>query len=251
MSDLKGQRVVVTRAARQSKEFAAILNELGAEVLFVPVIGIAPPLDSEPLRNAALALDSYDWVVFTSANAVDSLVAVLPDVSKRIRASIAAIGSATAKRAKECGLLVRLIPEVALSEGLVEAISEGDLTGKRILMPSAAVTRDVVATELRRRGAQVDVVETYRNVLPPEAASAAEQVFSDPFPNWVTFASPSAVNNLVELVGVSSLSRCRLASIGPVTSEALRAQGLRITIEASPHNTLAMANAMASCNQTS
>jgi uroporphyrinogen-III synthase len=105
----------------------------------------------------------------------------------------------------------------------------------RILIPSAAVTRDVVARELRKRGAQVDVVEAYRNMLPPEAGGQAAAIFREPYPDWVTFASSSAVENLVQLIGTERLNRIKIATIGPITSHTVRQHGLTVTAEAKVH----------------
>jgi uroporphyrinogen III methyltransferase/synthase len=124
-----------------------------------------------------------------------------------------------------------MMPEKYVAESLVDAMTGEDLNGKRVLIPSAAVTRDVIPKELRQRGALVEVVEAYRNVIAVEAAEA-KKVFQEPYPDWVTFASSSAVDRLVDLIGTEPLHRGKIASIGPVTSEAVHRHGLTITAEA-------------------
>lgn len=244
MHPLAGVRIVVTRAAHQAEELAAPLRELGAEVILVPVIGIAPPANLEPLRAAAHRVDQYDWIFFTSANAVRAFVAELPQSPANCKASIATVGPATRDVAEEYGFRVALLPERYVAESLVQAFAHKDLNGCRILIPSAAVTRDVVSAELRKHGAHVDVVEAYRNVIPPEAAKHAKQIFREPYPDWVTFASSSAVDNLVRLVGVASLHSAKIATIGPVTSETVRTHGLRVVVEADPHTIWGLVNAI-------
>jgi uroporphyrinogen-III synthase len=183
MPPLSGLRIVVTRAAHQAEELAKPLREQGATSILLPLIGIAPPADPEPLHQALAQLESYDWIIFTSTNAVRALT------SKRTHARVATVGAATREFAEQLGWKVEITPDNYVAESLVEAVGAHEIKGKRILIPSAAVTRDVVRTALAEHGALVDVVEAYRNVIPPEAASQTKQVFQLPFPHWITFAS--------------------------------------------------------------
>jgi uroporphyrinogen III methyltransferase/synthase len=127
---------------------------------------------------------------------------------------------------------------------LVAAFGTESLENRRILIPSAAVTRDVVPRELRRRGAAVDVVEAYRNVIPAAAPALAKAIFHEPFPSWVTFASSSAVEHLLTLRGVEILQQIRVASIGPVTSETVRKHGLSVAAEAREQTTAGLVEAI-------
>lgn len=234
MKPLTGLRVVVTRAAHQAEQLAAPLRNKGAEVILLPVIGISPPADPEPLRRAALS-ESYDWIVFTSANAVDAFASELRKDGRKCKSRVTTIGSGTREAAEANGFYVEIVPEKYVAESLVDAFAAQTLEGSRILIPSAAVTRDIVAPALRRRGAHVDVVEAYRNIVPPPAAEQAREVFRNPYPDWVTFASSSAVANLVDIVGADVLNKSKIASIGPVTSETARNLALEVAAEAQPH----------------
>jgi uroporphyrinogen-III synthase len=235
MKPLDGLRVVVTRAAHQAEDLARPLRENGAEVILLPVIGIAPPVNPEPLHAAARS-DAYQWIIFTSTNGVSAFARELRRARRGCKARIAAIGSATREAAEANGFRVQLVPERYVAESLIEAFAAEDLTGCHILIPSAAVTREVVAPALRERGARVDVVEAYRNILPPQTREQALAIFQRPYPDWVTFASYSAVRNLINLVGTGVLKESKLATIGPVTSEAVRSFGLAIAVEASVQN---------------
>ncbi len=226
----------MTRAAHQTEELARPLRERGADVILVPVIGIAPPVSPEPLREGAKRVDEYDWIVFTSANAVHAFAAELPHSPARCKARVAAVGSATRNAAEQRGFSVTVVPERYVAESLVEALAVQNLNGCRILIPCAAVTRDVVAVELCKRGAQVNVVEAYRNVVPLEAGEQASAVFREPYPDWVTFASSSAVDNLVQLIGPEPLRRVKIATIGPITSDSVRKHGLIVAAEANVHS---------------
>lgn len=244
MSSLQGLRIVVTRAIHQAGELAAPLRALGAEVILLPLIGIGPPLDPEPVRRAVERIDEYDWIIFTSANAVAAFASELNGSPANLRARIGTVGAGTRKAAEQRGFVVSVTPDEYVAESLVAALSTEDMIGHRILIPSAAVTRDVVPRELGMRGAKVDAVEVYRNVVPTEAAEKAALVFREPFPDWVTFASSSAVDNLVRLIGVEPLCRTKIASIGPITSDTVRKHGLTVAAEAKQHSVEGMIAAM-------
>jgi uroporphyrinogen-III synthase len=145
---------------------------------------------------------------------------------------VAVVGTATQSAAEAAGFIVSLAPKTFDAESLAVEFATMDLAGKRILMPAAAMARDALPVELRKRGADVQVVEAYRNTLPAAANSRAEQVFGEPLPDWVLFASPSAVEHLANLVELNKLRRILTGSIGPVTSQAIREIGFDVTVEA-------------------
>jgi uroporphyrinogen III methyltransferase / synthase len=231
-------RIVVTRAALQAEELAKPLRERGATPILLPVIGIAPPADPSALSNAISQIDSYDWIVFSSVNGVRALG------KHHCRARIAAVGAATREFAEQQGFAVSVTPKTYVAEALVESLGTENLRGRRILIPCAAVTRDVVREELVRRGALVDMVEAYRNVMPPEAGQRASEIFRPPFPDWVTFASSSAVDNLISLVLPDTLRRSKIASIGPVTSKTIRRHSLSVAGEAAIHTIAGLVDAI-------
>lgn len=243
---LAGQKIVVTRAARQSGELAGRLQELGAEVVELPVIDIAPPLNEAPLLSALAALDSYDWLIFTSVNGVESFFRVLPAGTK-IRADVCAIGPATRAAVENRGVRVTLLPSEYVAESVVAAFAGTGVAGKRVLLPRAAVARDVIPEELGKLGASVDVVEAYRNVVPEGLAAQAKVVFGGASkPDWVTLTSSSTVKNLVAAAGAELLQQVKFASIGPVTSGAARMHGLTVTVEASPYTIEGLVDAIRS-----
>jgi uroporphyrinogen III methyltransferase / synthase len=244
MHSLEGLRVVVTRAAHQAEELAAPLRALKAEVIVLPIIGIAPPLDPQPMRQAAAHLNEYDWIIFTSANAVHAFTAQLPESPGNLKARIATVGPSTRESAEQLGFRVSVTPSKYVAESLIEALSGEDLNHRKVLIPSAAVTRDLVPDTLRKRGAQVEVVEAYRNVIPPEAADTAAAVFREPYPDWVLFASSSAVDNLVKLIGAERLRRTKIATIGPITSKTVLDHALIVTSQAEVHTAEGLIDAL-------
>jgi uroporphyrinogen III methyltransferase/synthase len=236
MSALFGKRIVVTRAARQAERLAAPLRQSGADVIVLPVIGILPPVDTRPLKAAASQLSQYDWVVFSSANAVEALAEELGPNAWPSRTRIAAVGEVTRQAAEELGWHVDIVPGKFMAEALVESLPEETLRGRRVLLPVSAIARPVIPQALMDIGAEVDVVQAYRNVLPEGAESRARETFSTkPLPDWVTFTSPSAVDNLVKLVGVDALRGVKIASIGPITSASVLGHGLQVHAQPAEH----------------
>jgi uroporphyrinogen III methyltransferase / synthase len=233
---LFGRKIVVTRASDQAAELSDRLRALGADAIELPAIALEPPADPAPLDRAIDNLTHYDWLIFTSANGVRFFLDRLdqsPHDLRSLKARICAIGPATRKAVEELHLKVDRMPEEYVAESLIQAFASDDLAGKRILLPRAAVARDVIPVELEKLGAQVDVVEAYRNIVPPNATARAHEIFSDEKkPDWITFTSSSTVKNLLAIAGREALSGVRIASIGPVTSATLCAHGLTVDAEA-------------------
>jgi uroporphyrinogen III methyltransferase/synthase len=233
---LFGTKIVITRSAEQAGELSERLRALGTDAIELPVISLLPPLDPEPLDRAIESLATYDWLIFTSVNGVRFFMHRLdqsPHDLRSLKARICAIGPATRKAIEELHLKVDLMPEEYVAEGLVKAFADADLTGKKVLLPRAAVARDVIPQELTRIGAKVDVVEAYRNVVPPNAADRAREIFgASKKPDWITFTSSSTVKNLLAITGREAIEGVRIASIGPVTSATLCAHGIKVDAEA-------------------
>jgi uroporphyrinogen III methyltransferase/synthase len=234
---LFGQRIVITRDRTQASQLADKLYALGADVIELPVIEIRPPLDPEPLNQALAHLGEYDWLIFTSANGVKYFLERL-DASaydlRQLRARIAAIGPATRAAIEALHLKVDRMPKEYVAEGVLEAFAGEDLNGKRILLPRAAIARDTIPVELAKRGATIDVVETYRTVVPESATGRAAAVFAGK-PDWITFTSSSTVKNLLAVAGHEKIAGVRIASIGPVTTETASRHGLNVTVQAEPY----------------
>jgi uroporphyrinogen III methyltransferase/synthase len=232
---LFGQRIVVTRARRQAEALSAKLRALGAEVIELPTIEIHPALEYEPLDRAIANLGSYHWMIFTSVNGVRFFLERLdrsPVDLRALRARICAIGPATRAAIEALHLKVDVMGQEYVAEGLLEALAPHDLQGRRILLPRAAVARDLVPVELARRGALVDVVEAYRTAAPEGAADAAAEIFgAADRPHWITFSSSSTVQNFVAVAGTAALADVRVASIGPVTSATARGLGIQVAVE--------------------
>ncbi len=233
---LFGSRIVVTRAREQAGKLGAGLRALGADVIELPTIEIVPAPDYGPLDRAIADLAGYDWLIFTSANGVRYFLERLnrshQDL-RALRARICAIGDATKAAVEKLHLKVDLIGEEYVAESLVEAFRNIDLAGKRMLLPRAAVARDLLPRKLRERGACVDVVEAYRTVVPEAAATRAAEIFgASRKPDWITFTSSSTVQNFVQIAGREALEGVKVASIGPVTTASAKKLGVDVTTQA-------------------
>jgi uroporphyrinogen-III synthase/uroporphyrinogen III methyltransferase/synthase len=231
---------LVTRAAHQAGKLSEALRGAGFEPVEVPVLEIRPPDDLGPLDSSLQKLDTYDWLILTSGNAVRALVEraeVLGVGLGGVRT--AAVGEATAGAARGAGLSVDVVPEKYVAEALVACLA-GQVAGKRVLLARAEVARDVIPDALRAAGATVDVVDAYRNVLPSGAAEllrAALEQGGDKRIWAATFTSSSSVTHLKEAARVAGVvfpfAGVRAISIGPITSTTLREVGWEPAAEAS------------------
>jgi uroporphyrinogen III methyltransferase/synthase len=231
-------RIAVTRAAAQAEDLAQRLRAAGFVPVAVPVIDIVDAADAGvALRAAAARLarpGGYDWVVLTSVNGAERLLAVAP---RPWLAKAAAIGSATAARLRDHEVEVALVPPRFVAESLVESFPAGSGT---VLLTRAAVARDVLPDGLRAKGWTVDVVEAYRTVAPEIDEQQRREIASCAV---VTFTSPSTVHNFVELVGLDAMPRT-VACIGPITAEACRQHGIAVHVEAAVHTVPGLVDAL-------
>lgn len=244
LGSLAGRTVLVTRARHQAGRLAEELRKLGANVIEIPAIEIVPPDSYQPLDEALAALAEYDWLIATSANAVEALRSRMAILGMSAAAfshvQIAAVGSATSRALQEAGLKVAITPREYVAESLVEALAE-PTRGKRVLLARAAVGRDVIPDALRAQGATVDVVDAYRTVTPADSIGAIRRVFGDAgaVPDAVTFTSSSTVSNFLALLreaAVTAPDGLKAVSIGPITSGTLREHAWEPAAEADPHD---------------
>jgi uroporphyrinogen III methyltransferase / synthase len=234
---LHGRSVVVTRARAQASGLAATLRGLGAEVVELPAIRIEPRIESDEVRAAMARLGEYSLVCLTSPNGVrllfEAMEAAGVDARALAAATVAAIGPGTARELARRGIAADVVPERFVAEALVEALAAVEIEGRHVLVARAAEARDVLPDALRERGAEVDIVPLYETV---REEPRDEEVEAAQSADYVTFTSSSTVTNLVAALGERFPSGARVVSIGPVTSEAARAAGLRVDVEAERHD---------------
>jgi len=241
---LFGRTVVVTRARAQAGELAAGLRELGAGAIEVPAIAIRPLESWDELDAAVRNIAERDWIVFTSVNGVEFFMRRLSQAGGDARSfagvRIAAIGPATAEALAAHGLRADVQPSSYVAEALAEAMkARGDLTGKRILLARSDIARDALPKALRAVGAVVDDVAAYRTVPAEGDTAEIKKLIEQGDIDAITFTSSSAAEFFADRVGRDFISenavRITAVSIGPVTSAALRAQGVEPAAEAAEH----------------
>jgi len=239
---LFGKRILVTRPKPQANDLVDRLEAMGAEAIEAPMIRIVPPEDFGPLDEACAHAGDYDWIIFSSANAVDAFVDRLLAGPADLRAlkgvRLCVVGPTTGDRLARFGLKVDLTPAEYRAEGIVRAVLEsGDVKGRKILLPHADIGRDVVAEELRKQGADVTEVIAYRTlVAEPEREGEPDiyRMLLERRIDVVTFTSASAVRNFVRVLGAEPaadlLRTTVVASIGPVTAEAASQFNIQSTV---------------------
>ena len=237
---LAGRTILVTRRRAQASKLTAVLTELGATVVEIPAIETIPPEDAGPLDRALRQLAAFDWVIFTSANAVRftrercDAMGARPDALLQ-GPGLAVVGPSTAAALGECfpGAAPTLAPDKDFrAEGLIEAFASLEVADLRVLLPSAEHARDVLPRALLARGAQVEVVIAYRTVAPPDLGEILAARLTQGF-DLALFASPSAVENFTTAAG-PRVRGLRVAVMGPVTEAAAREAGMDVRAVASP-----------------
>jgi uroporphyrinogen-III synthase len=239
MLPLHKRRILITRTRRQASDLAAQLEALGATTIAIPTIEIVPPASYAPLDQALARLDTFDWLIFTSVNSVEAFAArlILRELGAPVTLpKIAVIGPATARAVEAQGFAVDLIPQRYIAESLTESLLP-HASGGRMLLVRAGEARDLLPDSLRSAGAEVIVAPAYRNQLPTSSISSVREIFAsaDAGLDAITFTSASTARNLAALLdraGLAIPSGVVLASIGPITSDALREFGYRPTVEA-------------------
>ena len=260
-SPLAGKRVLITRAAPQSAALAAVLNAQGAEVISFSLIQILPPQDFVPLDSALRDLANFDWLIFTSQNAVTALAdrlaaiapgnaipattreSVIPSEARNLPSAsatfapsvrIAVVGKATAEAAQSAGFNVVHIGQGGTAAALVYELAS-ELPGKRLLLPRSDRAASELVPRLQRFGAEVTELIAYRTADITSIDSAGREAAATC--DAILFFSPSAVHSFAELQKSSALNPLAdtvvIGAIGPVTSVALRNSGLRCDFQAS------------------
>jgi uroporphyrinogen-III synthase len=247
---LRGRHILLTRARGENDKLRALLESGGGQVFELPAIAIEPPPDWAEVDAAIRAVDVYDWIVFTSRNAVNGftdrarLLGV--PIAPSPRRLIGAVGPSTALALRERGIQIVCLTEGSTARELGAALASSKIEGKRVLLPRGNLARTDLQEELEAAGAQVDAVIVYRTVAPGASDSHALTALVSHQIDTIVLASPSALHNLVSMLGgdPAMLETVALACIGPTTASAVSSVGLHPAIVA-PHPTaISVAEAM-------
>jgi uroporphyrinogen III methyltransferase/synthase len=253
---LFGKRVLVTRPQGQAAELVEQLESMGAEAIEAPTIRIMQPDDYGPLDEACRSVGAFDWIIFSSTNAVDVFLERLLKTPSDLRAlggvKLCVVGPSTAERLADHGLKVDLIPSEYRAEAVLRAMSEtADLRGLKILLPHADIGRELLADELRKQGAEVTEVVAYRTVIAEPEREGEPDIYRmllERRIDVVTFTSASAVRNFVKVLGAEPaadlLRTTVVASIGPVTAEAAAQHEIHTTIVPAQYTVPALVRAI-------
>ena len=255
---LAGRTVVITRAATQADEFVSALESYGAQVLSCPTIEIKEPDSYERLDEAIDHLYGYDWLIFTSTNAVEAFLRRLAyhnrDVSDLDELKVCAIGTATTDKLRTAQVHVDLTPLQSKAEGVFMALTEfvggtDKLRNLNMLLPRAAVARDHLPRALEEAGARVDIVTSYQTSIPSDLDRGRLSAMLAGSADCIAFTSSSTVRNLAQLFDTPDLStvlkKLAIACIGDVTATTAQEYGLDVHIQPSNFNVPELARAIA------
>lgn len=241
---LFGQRIVVTRSRAQAAELSHKFAELGADVLEIPCIKRSVPANLQSLADALLELNSYDWLVFTSANGVVAFFEFFFKAFKDMRdiggVRIAAVGPGTAAKLRELHLQVDLMPEEAVGVKIAREFEKFEsIENLKICLLRAEVANADLPGALEEHGAIVDDIPVYRTVGETEDTFGAGSKLVETGADWITFTSGSTVEHFHARFDLPSLLKkfpqMKLASIGPETTKAIESLGLKAAVEAKQH----------------
>ncbi len=247
---LFGKRILVTRAEEQAEEFTDLLETLGAQAISFPTIKIVPPASWNLLDRAIEQIDVYDGLIFTSANGVRFFRERIKTRGLDLRIlkgfSITAIGPRTAKEIETWGIKVDLIPSEFQAEGVISALAEKGISGKRFLLPRAKEARDLLPDEIQKMGGAVEVVVAYEAVRPRYTRQEIEALLSGSRIDMVTFASSSTLRNFIEIIGTETvwLASVPIACIGPITGKTAGDFGLKVAVMPKEYTLPALADAI-------
>ena len=251
---LFGKRIVVTRAREQSSEFLALLSELGATCIEFPTIEVVSPESWDALDQAIHTLESYHWLLFTSVNGVKYFLKRLEALGKDIRdlkgLKIGAIGPKTAEIWHGLGIKPDLMPKEYRAEALVALFEEYGIKGTRILLPRAAQARELLPEELRKMGAEVDVVQAYQTIKPDHKTTRIREMLEKGDIDMVTFTSSSTVTNFLEMFEADSqrllewMAGVAVACIGPITAKTAQDNGISVNLVPSEYTIEALAESI-------
>jgi uroporphyrinogen-III synthase len=251
---LAGKRIVITRAPEQAGELVSALESLGAHVFLLPTVSFAPPESPAALDAALERLTEFDWILFTSQNAVRFFCRRWTETAREravpgaLRARVAAVGSATARAITAEGMRVDYIAQTQTGESLAGELRDS-MAGKKVLLPRSDRVDDRLPSALRETGARVTEVVAYRTLRPEKLNHEILTSVRHSEIDAIVFASPSAFHNLAGLVPSTELAalsnRIQFATIGSTTTRALREAGVRVAIESNDSSSAGLADAIA------
>ncbi|MFZ7945585.1 uroporphyrinogen-III synthase [Neobacillus sp. 19] len=233
---LLDKKVLVPRGKDQAKSFSDLVERYGGIPVEIPLIAFRPIERNTRLHDCLKALDTYDWIIFTSNVTVEIFFSFFEEEASSRFPKIAVIGKKTAEVLKEKGHQAEFVPSAYVAETFVEEFLPFVECGTRVLLPKGNLAREYIASSLTEAGAAVDEVVIYETYMPEESRVKLAQMLANDQLDILTFTSPSTVDHLMKVVQDHSLEEqlrnCLIGCIGPITEKKLQDYGL--PIHASP-----------------
>ncbi|WP_026572281.1 uroporphyrinogen-III synthase [Bacillus sp. UNC438CL73TsuS30] len=231
-SPLLEKKVLVPRGENQAKSFSQLVETYGGIPIEIPLIAFRPIESNQRLQACLKALDTYDWIIFTSNVTVEIFFSFLP--GQQSLPKIAVIGKKNAEGLAAKGLAAEFVPSAFVAETFVEEFLPIVRPGLRVLIPKGNLARDYIATSLRNAGAIVDEVVIYETFMPEENQMKLANMLTEKQLDILLFTSPSTVDNFMGVVNAlqlrGKLTGCIIGCIGPITKQKLRSYGLPVHV---------------------
>jgi uroporphyrinogen III methyltransferase/synthase len=235
---LKGKTIVITRTVEQSRESAAALTNLGANVIIVPTLEIVPPSDWSKFDSVVAHPDRIDFIILTSVHAVQMFSKRIQEIGAIINYSqtkVVAVGTKTSAYCHKNNINVNIIPEKFSSEGVIEALSKYNLKNKVVFIPRSAIGREELPMGLKELGAIIKSVPVYNVAIPSgENLKPSLQLLETSNVDLFIFTSPSTFENFLQIANIKNpfqyFSKFDVAAIGPTTKEAIESKKVKVRI---------------------
>ena len=249
---LAGKRIVITRSAAQSEALARELSARGAIPVVLPLVTFADPEDFAPLDAAIAEMQRFDWIIFTSAQAVRAVVKRSEELKRSLihsgsKLRIASVGPVSAEAARQAGLPVEYVAGTHTGAALAEELGSR-LQGAQVFLPRSDRANPDLPPALKRHGAQVTEVIAYRTLRPTDVDQRNLKQLAEGAADAVLFFSPSAVQHFAELLGREQLralqDKLAITAVGPVTANALREAGVGRSVVAGNTTAAAVVEAL-------
>ena len=233
---LKNKKVLVPRGEKQAEAFSRLVEKYGGIPVEIPLIAFRPVICTPMLERFLQRLEQYDWIIFTSIVAVETLLSFLDKDSLASLPKIAVIGKKTARVLRSKGLKVEFTPSQYVAETFVTEFSSFIQPGMTIFIPKGNLAREYIGESLRKKDADVDEAVVYETYLPEESRTRLAEMIAAEKLDILLFTSPSTVDHFMEIVSEyglkGHLAGCLIGCIGPITEKKLFSYGL--PIHASP-----------------
>jgi uroporphyrinogen-III synthase len=235
-SPLLEKKVLVPRGEKQAKSFSQLVKQYGGIPIEIPLLAFRPIVKNQCLEAVLKALDTYDWIIFTSNVAVETFFSLIPIAAVKNHSKIAVIGKKTAEIVAAKGLEVGFVPTAFVAESFVEEFTPLIKSSSRVLIPKGNLAREYIADSLTELGADVDEVIIYETYMPEESRQKLARMLAEKQLDILMFTSPSTVDHLMGVVQdyalEEQLKECIISCIGPSTEKKLHEYGL--PVHASP-----------------